>query len=195
MMRVCYSACFIVMTLLIWLAQIHTSSAVQEEQPSQPAISVKLQEILDKLDDVLQKYPRGTSLDCTQADLLRDELVQVQVDIASLLRQLSPDSEPASELSDTKKYRVDITNSVVIISEEINSNGLVSDQARSRLETVLDRYRARFSQYSTFIKSEEILALIDAAKNDPASMFAKYMTIQRDAEYIIDNMRAEVPDE
>lgn len=194
-MRSCFLARIAMLGLLFWLALVTTSSAAQEDQPSQPAINEQLQQILNKLDDVLKKYPRGTSLDCTQADVLRDELVQVETELAALLQRLQPGSEPANAISDSKKYRVDITNSVVIISEEINSDGLVSDQARTRLATVLDRYRAKFSQYSTYLKSEQILDLIDAAKKDPATMFAKYVTIQRDVEYIIDNMRAEVPDE
>jgi hypothetical protein len=93
-----------------------------------------------------------------------------------------------------KKYRVDITNAVNNISAEINSDGKISDQAYSKLKKVQDTYRAEFSSYGTFTKSEEIIKYIDEARADPNTAFAKYQQVQQDANYIVDMIRSEVPD-
>jgi hypothetical protein len=93
-----------------------------------------------------------------------------------------------------KKYRVDITNAVNAISQEIDSDGKISDASLAKLQKVLDTNRGEFGKYGTFTKGEEIVKYYNEAKADPANAFAKFQQVQQDAAYIVDMIRSEVPD-
>jgi formyltetrahydrofolate synthetase len=93
-----------------------------------------------------------------------------------------------------KKYRVDITNAVNAVSADINSDGKISDRVLGKLQKVLDKNRTEFGKNGTFVKSEEILKLIDEAKADPTNAFEKYQQVQQNVTYIVDMIRTEVPD-
>jgi hypothetical protein len=97
-------------------------------------------------------------------------------------------------ISGAKKYRVEITNAVNQIGEDITNDGKISDAHLAKLQKVLDTYAADFSKYGTYTSSQDIIRLVGEAKQDEANAFAKYKEIQSKINYIQDMVRTEVPD-
>lgn len=97
-------------------------------------------------------------------------------------------------ISGAKKYRVEITNAVNQIGEDITNSGEISDAHISKLKKVLDTYAAEFSTWGTYTNAQEILQLIEEAKQDSNTAFSKYKEVETKINYITDMIRTEVPD-
>lgn len=97
-------------------------------------------------------------------------------------------------ISGAKKYRVEITVVANEIDTEISTAGKVSDKMIAKLQKVLDKYQAEFSNYGTYRDGQEIIKLVNEGRADPAIEFSKYKEVQQKVASIRDMIRTEVPD-
>lgn len=97
-------------------------------------------------------------------------------------------------MTGAKKYRVEITNAVNQVGEDITNEGKVSAAHVKKLQKVLDTYAADFPTWGTYINAQQIIKLVEEAEQDQATAFTKYKEVQSKINYIQDMIRTEVPD-
>ncbi len=97
-------------------------------------------------------------------------------------------------ISGAKKYRVEITNAVNQVGEDIANEGKISAAHLAKLQKVLDTYAADFSAYGTYTSAQKIIELVKEAEADETIAFSKYKEVQSKINYIQDMVRTEVPD-
>jgi hypothetical protein len=78
----------------------------------------------------------------------------------------------ALALGGEKKYKVDLQNALLRISDQIEKNGEVSDDAIAKLQGVLEKYKEDFSGNGSYTSAESLIETLNKVKDEPGNEFS-----------------------
>lgn len=100
----------------------------------------------------------------------------------------------ALALGGEKKYKVDLQNALLRISDQIEKDGVVTDSAISKLQGVLDKYAEEFAGRGSYTSTLNLIDTLNKIKDEPQNEFI----INQSALVIItdiqDTLKTEVKD-
>jgi len=77
----------------------------------------------------------------------------------------------ALALGGEKKYKVDLQNALLKISDQIEKNGVVGQDAISKLQSVLDKYKDEYSERGSYVSAVKLIEILDKVKEEPQNEF------------------------
>jgi hypothetical protein len=100
----------------------------------------------------------------------------------------------ALALGGAQKYKVDLTNILMNVQDEIESEGQVSDRTFNKFQSFMENNEEEFSSKGSYIKAEEVLDFIIEARNSPDDSFMKYQSAKVEITLVFDMLKTEVSD-
>ena len=97
-------------------------------------------------------------------------------------------------LEGDRKYKVDLTNVLVVIRDEISNEGEVSERSAQKLDGVLAKYEEKYGRKGSFQHSSDIPELIKSASANPETSFDTLQQIQHKITMILDTLKTEIRD-
>jgi hypothetical protein len=97
-------------------------------------------------------------------------------------------------LSGEKKYKVDLSNVLLNIKDEIDTNGVVSDKTYNKFADFLEKSEEEFGIRASHMLSKDALESIRQAKDDPNSKFQHYQNALMSIANVQDALKTEVKD-
>ena len=117
-------------------------------------------------------------------------VVLLIVVFASLL--LGSVSCTALALSGAKKYKVDLSNVMLKVRDQIESDGEVNERTTAKFESVLAKYEEEFGMKGSHIRATEALAEIKQAQANPVDAFMHYRNADVKISDVMDMLKTEV---
>lgn len=97
-------------------------------------------------------------------------------------------------LSGEKKYKVDLSNVVLNIKDEIEKTGDVSDDKLVKFEKLMDKYRDQFGDKGSFQFATQALAELKEAKANPDDAFKMLNVAVGDCGQVLEMLKTEIQD-
>lgn len=100
----------------------------------------------------------------------------------------------ALALGGAKKYKVDLQNVLMNIQDEVESEGIVSDRTYSKFQNFMEKYKEDYGNKGSYIKAQNVLEHLTAARNDPENAFMEYQKAKMEITLAQDLLKTEVQD-
>lgn len=97
-------------------------------------------------------------------------------------------------LSGEKKYKVDLSNVLLNIVDEIETNGAVPDRTFNKLAGLLEKSEEEFGIRTSHMQSKAALESLQKAKDDPSNAFEHYQNALMCIANVQDALKTEVRD-
>jgi len=97
-------------------------------------------------------------------------------------------------LNGAQKYKVDLTNVLMKIQDEINNDGKVSDKTYTKYEKFLEKSKDEYYNKGSYEKAEQIMECLQKARSDSANAFYQYQNAKIIMNQCFDLLKTEVAD-
>ncbi|HES58557.1 MAG TPA: hypothetical protein ENO21_03905 [Firmicutes bacterium] len=98
----------------------------------------------------------------------------------------------ALALGGAQKYKVDLTNILMKIQDEIENEGKVSDQTFNKFENFMESNEEEFGNKGSYVKAEEVMKCLVEARNNPANAFMQLQSAKVEMTLVFDMLKTEV---
>lgn len=95
-------------------------------------------------------------------------------------------------LSGDQKYKVDLTNILMKIQDEINNNGEVSDVTYNKFVKFMDKSKDTYWKKGSYEKAEQIMDCLNTARSQPDKAFYNYQNAKMIMNDCFDLLKTEV---
>ena len=101
----------------------------------------------------------------------------------------------ALALTGAKKYKVDLTNILMKIQDEINNEGAVSDKSYNKFKSFMAKSEPEFGKKGSYVKAEKVEECLDIARAEPDKAFYQYQSAKLEISAVFDMLKTEVAEE
>ncbi len=98
----------------------------------------------------------------------------------------------ALALGGAQKYKVDLTNILMQVQDEIDNEGVVSDQTFNKFKTFMENNEEEFGNKGSYVKAENALECLITARNDPEKAFFQQQSAKLEINLCFDMLKTEV---
>lgn len=95
-------------------------------------------------------------------------------------------------LGGAQKYKVDLTNILMKIQDEINKDGAVSDQTFNKFQTFMEDSKEEFGGKGSYYRAEEVMKCLVEARTNPENAFMQYQSAKLEITLCFDMLKTEV---
>lgn len=95
-------------------------------------------------------------------------------------------------LSGDQKYKVDLTNILMKIQDQINNDGEVSDAMYKKFQNFMDKSKDTYWKKGSYEKAEQIMDCLTKARSEPDKAFYNYQNAKLIMNECLDLLKTEV---
>lgn len=98
----------------------------------------------------------------------------------------------ALALGGAKKYKVDLQNILMNITDEIDRDGKVAERTYSKFQSFMDKYEEEYGRKGSYVKALNVMEHVTAARNTPDNAFMEYQKAKMEITLCQDLLKTEV---